>query len=204
MFLLLLFLGFNKFTDEYDQKQGVQKDEAERIERLIENLSVMILSNQNSNKLDPEARYLIQKLFGDQTMARIPKSQLQVLNKNLLALRKCMMQIEMNVGERDQFLIDHSEQEVTQDLFIQALSLVDKVIMGLKRSQAKLNTNESLTNKSNSDWDNKSVSYDKNTFDIESKSAIYPDYKQNNKVESTRIEDYDTVQSFLGNSNIHF
>jgi hypothetical protein len=132
-------------------------------------------------------------------MARIPKSQLQVLNKNLLTLRKCMMQIEMNVVDRDQFLIDHSEQEVTQDLFIQALSLVDKVIMGLKRSQTKSNTNESLTNKSNSDWDNKSVSYDKNTFDIESKSATYADYSKNNKVESTRIEDYDTVQSLLGN-----
>jgi hypothetical protein len=181
-----------------DQVISSQKEEVEKIEKLLENLSVMILSNQNSSKLDIETRHLIQKLFGDQALVKIPKSRLHVLSKNLLALRKCMMQIEMNVGERNQFLVDHTEHEATQDLFIQALSLVDKVIMGLKRGQTKSHFNESSANKSNSEWDVKSVSYDKASFDMESKSAINSDFAQNIRVESTKIDDYTTVPSLLG------
>jgi len=85
------------------------------------------------------------------------------LNKSLLALRKLMMEIELNVNSTSNFFIEETEQEITQNLFIRALSLVDKLILGSKRSQTsksqtKVPVIEDSTNKSNSEWDTKSVS----------------------------------------------
>lgn len=101
---------------------------------------------------------------------------MQAYKKSLMELRKCMMQIEMNVNSRDNFLLDESEHEITQNLFIKALSTVDQIIMSIKnstvdKSRSRSKINESSTNKSNSDWETKTVSNDK-TLDIDSKCII--------------------------------
>jgi len=82
-----------------------QSEEYLRIEKLLENLSGMILSNQKSGVIDQEACNLIQKLFGDRILVKILKhidinkgkqktpnrrnnrAKGTNLNKNLMALR---------------------------------------------------------------------------------------------------------------------
>ena len=176
-----------------------------KIDKLLENLSIMILSKQHIKDIDQESCDFIQKLFGDKALVKILKhidtsnakfgesktksrKQMQAYKQSLIELRKCMMQIEMNVNSRDNFLIDESEAEATQNLFIKSLSIVDKMIMSIRKvtvskSISKTKINESSTNKSNSDWETKSVSCDKTMFDIDSRSMINPEFGVHKKTD---------------------
>lgn len=201
-----------------DQIITNNSEDLKKVERLLENLSVMILSNQKNGNIDPEAWNLIQKLFGDKALVKIlrhidsnkrdksapkktTKKQVANYNKSLVALRKIMMQIEMNVSSREQFLLDEAENEITQGLFIKALSMVDKLIMGIKtttisKSNSRSQLRDNSTNKSNSEWDTKSISCDKTIFDIDSKSAIQVESNNSKKDDNERTEDVDTIQSY--------
>jgi hypothetical protein len=111
-----------------------------------------------------------------------------------------MMQLEMNVNSRDQFLIDEAEHEATQNLFVKALSMVDKLIMGYKQSNnskscSQTKVNESSTNKSNSEWDTKSMLGDKTIFEIDSKSGILPEFGLSKKDNYEKGDDAETIQS---------
>lgn len=201
-----------------DQIISAHTDEFQKIERLLEDLSVMILSNQRNGNIDKGAWDLIQKIFGDKILVKIlkhidtmkrdvsasnrgnSKNSSTKINKSLMALRKWMMQLEMNVNSRDQFLIDEAEHEATQNLFVKALSMVDKLIMGNKQSNnskscSQTKVNESSTNKSNSEWDTKSMLGDKTIFEIDSKSGILPDFGLSKKDNYEKGDDAETIQS---------
>lgn len=179
------------------------QNDVKMLEKLLENLSVMILSKQKDHNIDPESCELVQSLFGDKVLMKVLKhldsgtslkrtikktaiNKKNLWNKSMLKLRKLMMELELSVGSRDQFLLDEGEIESTQNMFIKALSIVDKIIS---------TTNENSTNKSNSEWDTKSVSWDKTTFDVESKIVIKPQFSNNRKVDLDREGNVDLLNS---------
>ena len=195
-----------------------------KIDKLLENLSIMILSKQHVKDIDQESCDFIQKMFGNKALIKIlkhidtsnwksgdnkttSKKQMQAYKKSLLELRKFMMQIEMNVNSRDNFLIDENEAETTQNLFIKSLSIVDKIIMSIRKvtvnkSISRSKINECSTNKSNTDWETKSLSCDKTIFDIDSNSMIQPEFAVNKKTDLGYLEN--TELGILAINQKHF
>ena len=218
-------LLFEETLGQIDQLLVSNHEEFQKIEKLLEDLSIMILSNQKNKTIDQEAWDLIQRLFGDKVLVKILKhidsctkttkgahsgttrKQMNNHKTSLLKLRKFMMQLEMNVTSRDQFMVDENEQEVTQNLFVQALAMVDKLLISIKstnfnKSNSRSKINENSTNKSNSEWDTKSISCEKTTFDVESRCGIQPNYACVRRQETVKVEDKTALHAFSNKRSI--
>jgi hypothetical protein len=201
-----------------------EEDGLQKVEKLVEDLAVMVLNNQKGRDIDPDSWNLLQKMFGDRMLVKIlkhfegikqpkksnkgaSKRQIHNFKNSLMELRKCMMQIEMNVNARDQFLVDEAEQEATQNLFVKSLSIVDKLLMSIKtttysKSTWKSKMNDASTNKSNSEWDTKSVSWDKMMSDFDSKSAIQQNYTSTKWNNVIKVYDTNRIRSFSNKRSI--
>lgn len=180
------------------------KEDSKAIQKLLESLSSIILSKQRNIELDNDSWQLIQSLYGEKILVKIlkhinSKAQSKTLKRNaskwrykkfknaLLEIRKVVNQIEINVVSRDQFLIDETENEQIQHLFSKIFTMIDRLISS--------SSNEQSTNKTNSDWETKSVSWDKSIFEIDSKIIIQPNYIKNKKIDLDKVENLELSNS---------
>ena len=193
---------------EIDYILEKNREDTKTIQKLLETLSSMILSKQRNIGIDSDSCQLIQNLFGDKILVKILKhinsktSQSKSAKRNaskwrhknfknsLAEIKKIISKLESNVLSQDQFLIDESINEQTQYLFTRALTVIDKLISN--------SLNDQSTNKTNSDWETKSVSWDKTIFDIDSKIMIQPDFTKNKKIDLDKVNtDYLYLNWFL-------